>query len=30
MPLRLDPERLDAVRVEQIPVLPFFFSADVD
>ena len=26
--LRLDPDRLDAVRVEQIPVLPFVFSPD--
>jgi Type I phosphodiesterase / nucleotide pyrophosphatase len=26
--LRLDPDRLDSVRLEQIPVLPFFFSAD--
>jgi hypothetical protein len=26
--LRLDPDRLDAVHLEQVPVLPFFFSAD--
>ncbi|HLK06877.1 MAG TPA: alkaline phosphatase family protein [Candidatus Angelobacter sp.] len=26
--LRLDPDRLDSVRLEQVPVLPFFFSAD--
>jgi hypothetical protein len=26
--LRLDPDRLDSVRVEQIPVLPFVFSAE--
>ena len=26
--LRLDPERLDSVRLEQIPVLPFVFSAE--
>jgi hypothetical protein len=25
--LRLDPDSLDSVRLEQIPVLPFFFSA---
>jgi hypothetical protein len=24
--LRLDPDSLDSVRLEQIPVLPFFFS----
>jgi len=26
--LRLDPDRLDSVRIEQIPVLPFVFSAE--
>jgi hypothetical protein len=26
--LRLDPDRLDSVRVEQVPVLPFVFSGD--
>lgn len=26
--LRLDPDRLDSVRIEQIPVLPFVFSGD--
>jgi hypothetical protein len=26
--LRLDPDRLDSVRMEQIPVLPFVFSGD--
>ncbi|HWZ44955.1 MAG TPA: alkaline phosphatase family protein [Candidatus Saccharimonadales bacterium] len=28
--LGLDPDRLDAVRLEQIPVLPFFFGTDED
>ena len=28
--LGLDPDRLDSVRREQIPVLPFVFSADQD
>ena len=26
--LDLDPDRLDAVRKERIPVLPFFFGTD--
>jgi hypothetical protein len=26
--LRLDPDRLDSVRMEQVPVLPFVFSGD--
>jgi hypothetical protein len=26
--LGLDPDRLDSVQLEQVPVLPFFFSAE--